>query len=88
MGSIHSNKLMYFNTFEALLFNLVVNINENEGPKGCLKCSEKQTNIIQKHCIQTVSGKLLRMVLSADGCPRQRGLAGWAGLESYKYSHI
>ena len=76
---------MLFDAVEGLLFNIVVKITENEGPKGCLKRVEKAMKIIEIHYISVVSGKLLWMVLSADGCCHQAGLAGWPGVDSRKY---
>ena len=46
-SSVCSNNLLFFNVLEVCLFKLVVEINENESPKGCLERFEKQTKIIE-----------------------------------------
>ena len=74
------NSLVCFYVFELRLFNLVWDISEKEGPKVCVKRFGKGKNIIETRLIEIVTW----MVLIVDACPRQPGLAGWAGLAAGK----
>ena len=49
---------MFFNAFDALYVDLVMNMCQNGRPKGCPKRVEKTTKIIKIRCIYAVSGKL------------------------------